>query len=195
MFTRKIYMMTVSPFFSLSLWHHNPFAHEISICVSYWFSLWASRKTKPLFMSFRISSYSKFQGEVNLRSTNFIRIDSNNLLFTKEKISSWIMREIFAVELNFSLTKLIYMIPLLYGLVSCVINFPQKYHFSHKGKHSRNGIKLIKLYFHLIISIDIAEKHFSDELTFPNIISVGKVVNGGGLKSHSTHSSLFLIFL
>lgn len=58
-------------------------------------------------------------------------------------------------------------------LFSYVINLPEKYHtFLRKSKHSGNRIKLIKLCFHLIISIDIAEKHFSNELTFPNIILV-----------------------
>jgi hypothetical protein len=55
---------------------------------------------------------------------------------------------------------------------SCAINFPPKITtFPRKANSSENRIKLMKLYFHLIISIDIAEKHFSvEKLTFRNII-------------------------
>lgn len=42
--------------------------------------------------------------------------------------------------------------------------------FLRRQTPTKSGIKLIKLYFHLIISIDIAEKHFPEETNFPNII-------------------------
>lgn len=55
----------------------------------------------------------------------------------------------------------------------------------------------MKLYFHLIISIDTAEKHFPEELNnfyFATYGKKGSFSMAGGGKS-PTNSSLFLIFL